>query len=96
MPSAFLMEFKEFEMESLVPDDDKFDWQKPFHEALVEPEPDKLKGKVAEAEAAIFLRFQELAQSSNGAAEKQALQDASQLLLSLKREVLKFPDWKPE
>jgi hypothetical protein len=90
------MKLEEFEVENLVPDSSKFDWQEPFHEALVEPDKDKLKEKVAEAEAAIFFRLQALAQSTNGAAEKQALQDASQLLLSLKRETLKFPDWKQE
>jgi len=87
---------EEVKMENLVPDNNRFEWQKPFQKALVETNPDKLKEMVVEAEAAIFLRLQALAQSSNGAAEKQALQDASQLLLSLKREALKFPDWKPE
>ena len=83
-------------MENLVLDNNKFGWQKPLRETLVEANPDKLKARVAEAEAAIFLRLQALAQSSNGAVEKQALQDASQLLLSLKKEALKFPDWRPE
>ncbi len=63
---------------------------------MVETNPDELREKVAEAEAAIFVRLQVLAKSSNGAVEKQALQDASQLLLSLKKEALKFPDWRPE
>jgi len=83
-------------MENFVPENNKFEWQKTLQEAMVEPNPDKLKERVAEAEAAIFLRLQALAQSPNGAVEKQALQDASQLLLSLKREALKFPDWRPE
>jgi len=83
-------------MENLVPDNNQFEWQAPVREALVETNPDKLKKRVAEAEAAIFLRLQALAQSSNGAVEKQALQDASQLLLALKKEALKFPDWRPE
>jgi hypothetical protein len=83
-------------MDKLLPDCDEFDWQKPLQEAMVELNPDKLKERVAEAEAAIFLRLQALAQSSSGAVEKQALQDASQLLLSLKKEALKFPDWRPE
>ncbi len=83
-------------MENLALDNNKFEWQKPLREALVEPNPDKLKERVAEAESVIFLRLQALAQSSNGAVEKQALQDASQLLLSLKKGALKFPDWRPE
>ena len=81
-------------MENLVADNNQFGWQEPLQEALVEANPDKLRERVAEAEAAIFVRLQALAQSSNGAVEKQALQDASPLLLSLKKEALKFPDWR--
>ncbi len=90
------MKLEEVKIENLVPDNNQFGWQEPLQEALVETNPDKLRERVAEAEAAIFVRLQSLAQSSNGAVEKQALQDASQLLLSLKKEALKFPDWRPE
>ena len=83
-------------METLVPDDQKFEWKKPLQEALVELDPQKLKDKVAKAEAAIFLRLQTLSRNSDEVAGKQALQDASLLLLSLKTEVLKFPDWRPK
>lgn len=37
-----------------------------------------------------------LASSSDSSEELHALQDASNTLLVSKREVLMFPDWKPE
>jgi hypothetical protein len=63
-----------------------------LHEALLEQDPERLKQKVAEAEVAVFLRLQDLAQDSP--AERHALQDASEALLALKRDTLKFPHWK--
>jgi hypothetical protein len=74
----------------------RFEWQRVLHEALVEVNTEKLKGKVAEAEAAIFERLQALREGYDSAEERHALQDASNALLTLKREVLKFPDWRPE
>jgi DNA primase large subunit len=70
-------------------------WQKLCQEALVELDPDKLKERVAAAEAAVFIRSQELARSSDSQAERQALRDATNSLRFLKRDVLKFPDWDP-
>ena len=81
-------------MESSMPDQDKFAWQRVLHEALVELNPDQLKEKVAAAEAAIFQRLQDLGQRPDDAEERHALHDASNALLTLKREVLKFPDWR--
>jgi hypothetical protein len=83
-------------MESVPSGYNKFEWQIVLHEALVEVNSEKLKGKVAEAEAAIFQRLQALRESSDSAEERHALQDASNALLTLKKEVLKFPDWRPE
>jgi len=40
--------------------------------------------------------LQALERSSESAEEMHALQDASNTLLVLKREVLKFPDWKTD
>jgi hypothetical protein len=74
----------------------KFDWQRMLHEALVEVNPEKLRAKVAQAEAAIFERLQTMGQDSSDSEERNALRDASNSLLTLKREVLKFPDWRPE
>jgi hypothetical protein len=70
-------------------------WQKICQEALVELDPNKLKERVAAAEAAVFMRSQELAPSSDAQAERQALRDATRSLRFLKRDVLKFPDWEP-
>jgi hypothetical protein len=78
-------------MAHLGPHHNKFEWQKPFYEALAEANPDKLTVKVAEAEGAIFLRFQSLEQSFDGAEERHALHNASNTLLALKREVVRFP-----
>ena len=83
-------------MENLTSDFNNSEWKKLVQEALVEVNPAKLKGKVADAEAAIFQRLQELAKDSQSASEIHALQDASNSLLVLKREILKYPDWKPE
>ncbi len=81
-------------MENLGSDHNKFEWKKLLQEALVEVNPDRLRDKVADAEAAIFQRLQALERSSDTAEELRALQDASSDLLVLKRDVLKFPDWE--
>jgi hypothetical protein len=72
----------------------KFEWQSILREAVMELDPQKLKGKVAAAEEAIFERLQSLNQQPESAEERYALQDASNMLLTLKREVLKYPDWR--
>lgn len=69
-------------------------WQKLCQEALMELDNDKLKKRVADAEAAVFLRLQELAYCGDGHEERQALLDVSSSLRFLKRDVLKFPDWE--
>jgi GH35 family endo-1,4-beta-xylanase len=80
-------------MENLSLDGHNLEWKKMFQEALVEVNPEKLKEKIAESEAAIFQRLQALQPASDNVEELRALQDASNALLVLKREVLKFPDW---
>lgn len=80
-------------MENLGSDGNSSEWKKIFQEALVEVNPDRLKEKLAEAEAAIFQRLQALQPGGAHVEELRALQDASNALLVLKREVLKFPDW---
>ena len=62
-------------MENLAPDHNKFEWQKLLYEALAEANPDKLTDKIAEAEGAIFPRFQLLEQSPDGAEERLALHE---------------------
>jgi hypothetical protein len=86
---------KEQQVENPVSQPNKFEWQNIIHEAVVEMDPEKLKAKVAEAESAIFGRLQTIGQDGGKNEERSALQEASKTLLNLKREVLKFPDWRP-
>jgi hypothetical protein len=85
---------KELQVEDPAPHQNKFKWQNIIHEALVELDLDKLRDKITEAESVIFNRLQTLGENAEGAEERDALQDASNTLLTLKREVLKFPDWR--
>lgn len=74
-------------------------WQSAYETCLSELEPKKLLERVHEAEAAIFNRLQQLAQSpesSDQKAERQAIADALATLRILKRDKLNFPDWKTE
>jgi hypothetical protein len=87
---------KEVVMDNLSSDRNGVEWKSVLQEALIEINPDKLREKVAEAEVAIFQRLQALGQSPDSAEERHTLQDASNALLALKREVLKFPDWRRE
>jgi hypothetical protein len=83
-------------MDNLGSDRNRVEWKSVLQEALMEINPDKLKEKVAEAEVAIFQRLQALGRNTDSAEERHALQDASNALLALKHELLKFPDWRPE
>ena len=72
-------------------------WQREYEASLVELDPKKLLERVHKAEAAIFNRLQEMAQSSGSSdnkAERQAIEDALANLRVLQRENLRFPDWK--
>jgi hypothetical protein len=79
------------QMENFAPHNNKFEWQKPIYEALAEANPDKLTETIAEAERAIFPRFRSLEQSYEAAEGRLALHDASNILLALQREILRFP-----
>jgi hypothetical protein len=68
------------------------EWQRPVHEALVELDMEKLKVRVAAAEAAIFQRLQALSQIPDHSNERQALSDAVASLRVVKRETLAFPE----
>jgi hypothetical protein len=70
------------------------DWQSPVQGALLELDRDKLKARVAEAEAAIFNRLQAISQDTDHTAERQAIEDALANLRVVKRESLGFPDWE--
>jgi hypothetical protein len=70
------------------------EWQVAYQAALLEVDPQKLPERVKAAEAAIFLRQQALANSSDGHAERQAVEDAMHALRFLQTEKLGYPDWK--
>lgn len=72
----------------------RFEWQRPLQEALLELDPETLKQKVVEAETAIFERLQELSSDHDSSEERQELLDATNTLRVLKKESLKYPDWK--
>ena len=70
------------------------EWSHKYREALLETDREKLSERVAEAEAAIFERLQQLSQSQDGQAERKAIQDAINALRFIKRDRLAFPDWE--
>ena len=69
-----------------VPDLNYSGWQKPYLDAMLEMNPDRLRDRVASAEAAIQLRLRELADSPDSLAERQCLEDARNGLSVLKKE----------
>lgn len=70
------------------------DWQLEYQAAILEAEPQKLAERVKAAEAAIFLRQQAMVHSSDGHAERQAIEDAIRALRFIQAEKLGYPDWK--
>jgi len=68
--------------------------QGPFQEALLEIDREKLQSKMMKAEEAIFERLQQVAGTSDSAAERQAIGHAISALRVLKTERLNYPDWK--
>jgi hypothetical protein len=70
------------------------EWQADYQAALVELDPEKLPKRVETAETAIFKRLQTLSGNQGSYAERQAIEDALGSLRLLKRENLRFPDWK--
>ena len=81
-------------MENPISQPNRFEWQTIVQQAIVEVDPEKLRAKIAEAESLIFGRLQVIGQDGSSYEERNALHDASNTLLTLKREVLKFPDWR--
>ena len=55
------------------------EWQEPYLEALMETDQRKLVGRVDLAERTIFLRLNEIQNSSKRRAEEQAIEDALRL-----------------
>jgi hypothetical protein len=66
------------------------EWQKPYCDALLEPNPQKLAERVNEAERAILYRLQEIRIGSDNRMEAQAIEDALNGLRVLKNETAKF------
>jgi hypothetical protein len=78
---------------AVVPDSDMPypSWQLPLREAFLEDGLEKAQEKIHRAEAAIFLRSQQLAESSDGHREREAIARGTQSLLKLLTEKLKWP-----
>ena len=66
------------------------EWQKTYHDALLELNPQKLIQRVNEAERAILSRLQEMRIGSDTRMEAQAIEDALSGLRVLKNETAKF------
>ena len=70
------------------------EWQAEYQAALLELDPKRLFERVMAAETAIFNRLQAMSHTSDGHAERQAIEDALASLRVLKRDNLGFPDWE--
>ena len=68
------------------------EWQGKLEAALRESDPQKLPDMVRAAESAIILRQQALANTPDGQAERQDIDDALHALRVIQREKLDFPD----
>lgn len=71
-------------------------WQMPLREAQTANDIEVVEKKVFEAEAAIFERTQELAESTDGDHEREAIERGLAELLKLKTEKLKWPPVFPD
>jgi hypothetical protein len=67
-----------------------YKWHEPYQAALLEFDPEKLKEKIAAAEAAIFQRFQELAGETDHSEERTSLQDALNAIRALQIQKLGY------
>jgi hypothetical protein len=64
------------------------EWQD-YRQAMLETSPLYLADQIAAAEEAVFLRMEELRNSSDGQVKRQAIEDATRLLSVLKNEILR-------
>ena len=71
--------------------DDSARWQQLLQELLAETDKAELKVKADQLEGALFVRTQALESSSDGHAERKAIQDATKILLKTRVEQLGFP-----
>lgn len=70
------------------------DWQLPLQDVILEFNLDRLRVKIQQVETQIFERLQQLQASKGGAVERQAINNALDLLRTLKHERLNYPNWK--
>jgi hypothetical protein len=66
------------------------EWQKIYHDALLELNPQKLVQRVSAAETAILSRLPEIRIGSDNRVEGQAIEDALNGLRVLKNDAVKF------
>jgi len=74
-----------------MPETRLFSWKEPFLAALKESDKVKLTKLVYEAEGAMFLRFQEMAESADHHEERSEMQSACAALLSIQVNKLGWP-----
>jgi len=69
-------------------------WQGPLQEVILEFNREKLAEKLQKVESLVFECLQQLHQGTDGASEREALNDALSTLRVLRQEKLDYPDWK--
>jgi hemerythrin superfamily protein len=72
--------------------DEKLNWQRLFHNLLLEHRPQELFSKIQATEAAIYRRLQEMAHDTSDQLEREAIADAISNLRTLQRERMSVPD----
>jgi hypothetical protein len=70
------------------------EWQISLQEVILEFNLNQLPTRIQQVELLIFDRLQQLQHSGNGAEERQAINDGLDLLRTIKRERLDYPEWK--
>jgi cell division FtsZ-interacting protein ZapD len=70
------------------------EWQTPLQDVILEFDLKELLRKIQRVETLIFERLQQLRLSQDGAQERVAINEALDVLRTIKRERLQFPDWK--
>ena len=68
-------------------------WQLELEAVLRDPDPETLRQRVDAAEAALFLRLQELIGRTDAEGERKAIAEAIQRLRTVQTEKLGYPDW---
>ena len=71
-------------------------WQIAYQRVLFERDGQKLRDAVDAAEAAIFIRCQRLSDGPGDGSEKKEIKAALEELRIIKKERVKFPDWRFE